>query len=46
MLASMIKITKEKIDGRANRLLSKLNYAVHTDVIKKYIVYTLSEPYM
>lgn len=27
----------------ANRLLSKLNYAVHTDAIKKYIVPTLTE---
>lgn len=32
-----------KMDWTANRLLSKLNYAVHTDAIKKYIVPTLTE---
>ena len=34
---------QEKIDGQANRLLSKLNYAVHTDAIKTYIVPYLTE---
>ena len=29
---------QEKIEWHANRLLSKLNYVVHTDAIKKYIV--------
>ncbi len=34
---------QEKIEWHANGLLSKLNYAVHTDAIKKYIVPTLTE---
>lgn len=34
---------QEKIEWHANGLLSKLNYAVHTDAIKKYIVPTLIE---
>lgn len=34
---------QEKIEWHANRLLSKLNYAVHNDAIKKYIVPTLTE---
>ena len=34
---------QEKIDWQANRLLSKLNYVVHTDAIKDYIVPTLTE---
>ena len=34
---------QEKVDWYANRLLSKLNYAIHTDAIKKYIVPTLTE---
>ena len=34
---------QEKIEWHANRLLSKLNYVVHTDAIKKYIVPTLAE---
>ena len=34
---------QEKIEWHANRLLSKLNYAVHTDAINKYIVPTLAE---
>ena len=33
----------EKIEWHANRLLSKLNYVVHTNAIKKYIVPTLTE---
>lgn len=33
----------EKIDWEANRLLSKLNYVVHTDAIKTHIVPTLTE---
>ena len=34
---------QEKIEWHANRLLSKLNYVVHTDAIKKYIVPKLTE---
>ena len=34
---------QEKIDWQANRILSKLNYIVHTDAIKEYIVPTLTE---
>ena len=34
---------QEKIDWQANRILSKLNYVVHTDAIKTYIVPTLTE---
>ena len=34
---------QEKIDWQANRILSKLNYVVHTDAIKAYIVPTLTE---
>ena len=34
---------QEKIDWQANRILSKLNYAVHTDAVKNYIVPTLTE---
>jgi hypothetical protein len=34
---------QEKIDWQANRLLSKLNYVVHTDAIKIYIVPNLTE---
>ena len=34
---------QEKIDWQANRILSKLNYVVHTDAIKEYIVPTLTE---
>lgn len=34
---------QEKIDWQANRILSKLNYAVYTDAIKEYIVPTLTE---
>ena len=34
---------QEKIDWQANRLLSKLNYVVHTDAIKDYIVPKLTE---
>ena len=34
---------QEKIEWEANRLLSKLNYIVHTDAIKMYIVPTLTE---
>ena len=33
---------QEKIDWQANRILSKLNYVVHTDAIKAYIVPTLT----
>ncbi len=34
---------QEKIDWQANRVLSKLNYVVHTDAVKTYIVPTLTE---
>ena len=34
---------QEKIEWSATRLLSKVNYVVHTDAIKKYIVPTLTE---
>ena len=34
---------QEKIDWQANRILSKLNYVVHTDAVKTYIVPTLTE---
>ena len=34
---------QEKIDWQANRILSKLNYVVHTDAIKSYIVPELTE---
>lgn len=34
---------QEKIEWHANRLLSKLNYVVYTDAVKKYIVPTLTE---
>ena len=34
---------QEKIEWRANRLLSKANYIVHTDAVKNYIVPTLTE---
>ena len=34
---------QNKIEWHANRILSKLNYVVHTDAIKKYIVPTLTE---
>ena len=34
---------QENIDWQANRILSKLNYVVHTDAIKEYIVPTLTE---
>ena len=34
---------QEKIDWQANRILSKLNYVIHTDAVKTYIVPTLTE---
>ena len=34
---------QEKIDWQANRILAKLNYVVHTDAIKNYIVPKLTE---
>ena len=34
---------QNKIDWQANRILSKLNYAIHTDAVKNYIVPTLTE---
>lgn len=38
-----MKHIRKKIDWQANRILSKLNYVVHTDVVKTYIVPTLTE---
>ena len=35
--------SQEKLEWQVNRLLSKLNYTIHTDAIKKYIVPTLTE---
>ena len=34
---------QQKIEWHASRLLSKLNYVVHTDAVKNYIVPTLTE---
>ena len=34
---------QEKIDWQANRILAKLNYVVHTDAVKAYIVPTLTD---
>ena len=34
---------QQKTEWHANRLLSKLNYVVHTDAVKNYIVPTLTE---
>lgn len=34
---------QQKVEWQANRLLSKLNYIVHTDAIKNYIVPELTE---
>src|SRR5574344_805041 len=34
---------QEKIEWHANRILSKVNYVVHTDAIKNFIVPTLTE---
>ncbi len=34
---------QEKIDWQANRVLAKVNYVIHTDAIKNYIVPTLTE---
>ena len=34
---------QQKIEWHANRLLSKLNYVVHTDAVKNYIVPMLTE---
>ena len=34
---------QDKIEWQASRLLSKVNYAIHTDAIKNYIVPTLTE---
>ena len=34
---------QEKIEWKANRILAKTNYLVHTDAIKNYIVPTLTE---
>lgn len=34
---------QQKLEWHANRVLSKLNYVVHTDAVKNYIVPTLTE---
>lgn len=34
---------QEKIDWQANKILSKLNYAVNTDTVKTYIIPTLTD---
>ncbi len=34
---------QEKVDWQANRILSKLNYVIHTDTVKTYIVSPLIE---
>ena len=34
---------QEKIDWQANRILAKLNYVVHTDAVKAYIIPTLTD---
>ena len=34
---------QEKIDWKANRILSKANYIIHTDAIKNYIIPSLTE---
>ena len=34
---------QERIDWQANRILAKLNYVVHTDAVKAYIVPTLTD---
>ena len=34
---------QQKIEWSATRLLSKVNYDIHTDAIKEYIVPTLTE---
>ena len=34
---------QEKLDWQANRILAKLNYVVHTDAVKAYIVPTLTD---
>ncbi len=34
---------QEKIEWHANRILAKINYVMHTDAIKNYIISTLTE---
>ena len=34
---------QQKIDWQANRILSKLNYTIHTDAVKEYIVPKLTD---
>ena len=41
--SNKFKMSPQKIEWHANRLLSKLNYIVHTDAVKNYIVPTLTE---
>ena len=37
------ELEENKIEWQASRLLTKLNYIIHTDAIKKYIIPTLTE---
>lgn len=37
------ELEENKIEWQASRLLTKLNYSIHTDAIKKYIIPTLTE---
>ena len=37
------EVYQQKLEWHANRVLSKVNYVVHTDAVKNYIVPTLTE---
>lgn len=37
------ELYQEKIEWHANRILSKVNYVIHTDAIKNFIIPTLTE---
>ena len=37
------ELQQEKLEWDVNRILTKINYAVHTDAIKRYIVPTLTK---
>ena len=37
------KTYQQKLEWHVNRVLSKVNYVVHTDAVKNYIVPTLTE---
>ena len=36
--SNKFKMSPQKIEWHANRLLSKLNYIVHTDAVKNYYI--------